>query len=518
MSPEAMPLGHDRRVDVLPESWRGALLRLALVWLVLLLAFQSDWATMARQWWDISTYNHVILIPPILGWLVWQRWDQLAKLAPHAWWPGLIPFAGGGFLWLLGALSGLDLARQAGVVALFATTVPILLGPRVTAGLLFPLCYMAFLVPFGEELVEVLQTVTAGITVALTHLSGIDARIDGVFIDTPAGLFEVAEACSGVKFLIAMIAFGALAANVCFVGWLRRTLFMLACAVVPVVANGVRAWATIYAAQFVGAEKAAGFDHIVYGWIFFALVLAAVIAGSWRYFDRPLDAPMIDIARIEANPLLARLDVARAPALVAICGMVMLMAIALLWARTAEELTAPLPNSIDLPEVAGWHRVDYAPSVWWEPRAQGANHRLLGRYADSQGNQVDVFVALYANQGEGREAGGFGQGALMPDSPWAWQGAGAPFAAAHSERLLGHGKTGRLAVTWYRTGNLLTGSNAALKLAVIRDHLLLRARPTMMLILSAEDRPGHPAQTAVARFLAATGNPARWMDRVGKLR
>jgi len=43
-----------------------------------------------------------------------------------------------------------------------------------------------------------------------------------VFIDTPAGLFEVAEACSGVKFLIAMTAFGVLASNVCFVGWKRR--------------------------------------------------------------------------------------------------------------------------------------------------------------------------------------------------------------------------------------------------------------------------------------------------------
>ncbi|TCM22310.1 exosortase A [Novosphingobium sp. PhB165] len=515
MPPEALSLA---RAHAVPEHWRGALLRISLGWLALIVAFFPDWSAMARQWWDISTYNHVILIPPIIGWLVWQRRDELAKLTPSCWWPGVVPFAMAAFLWLLGALSGLDLARQAGAVALLASSVPLLLGPQVTAGLLFPLCYMVFLVPFGEELVEVLQTVTARITIALTHLSGIEARIDGVFIDTRAGLFEVAEACSGVKFLIAMIAFGVLAANVCFISWRRRAGFLLACVVVPVQANGVRAWATIFAAQFVGTEKAAGFDHIVYGWIFFALVLAGVIAGGWRFFDRPLETSMIDAERIEADPLLARLGEARISASLALLAMTAIVTGAFLWAHYADNLKASVPARIDLPEVAGWHRVDYAPAIWWEPRAEGADHRLLGRYADGEGDQVDVFVALYASQGEGREAGGFGQGALTPDSPWAWQGVGPAFADGRSERLLGAGTVERLAVTWYRTGGLLTGSNARLKLAVIGDHLLLRERPTMMLILSAEDRPGRPAERAVARFLAATDRPSGWMDRIGKLR
>ena len=513
-----MSLENRSFLQAVPAPWREALLRLGAAWLALLVVFHADWAAMARQWWDISTYNHVLLIPPIIAWLVWQRRGELALLTPSCWWPGLLAVAGAAFVWLLGGISGLDLARQAGAVALLAATVPLLLGPQVTAGLLFPLCYMVFLVPFGEELVEVLQTVTAKITVALTHVSGIPARIDGVFIDTPAGLFEVAEACSGVKFLIAMVAFGVLAANVCFVNWRRRAMFMAACLVVPILANGVRAWGTIYAAQFIGVEKAAGFDHIVYGWIFFALVLAAVIGGGWRFFDRPLNSPMIDVGRIEAQPLLSRMAGARIPSSGALAGLGVLVAAVMGWAMTADRLAAPLAPAIDLPEVSGWHRVDYAPSLWWEPRAGGADHRLLGRYADENGQTVDVFYALYAGQGEGREAGGFGEGALTPSSPWAWQGNGPAFADARSERLLGHGRIERLAVTWYRTGMVTTGSNARLKLAVIGDHLLLRARPTAMLIVSAEDGRGHSAREAIARFLAATGSTGPWMDRVGKLR
>ncbi|WP_313437394.1 exosortase A [Novosphingobium sp.] len=499
----------------LPAHWRAALVRWGIAALIVVAVLLDDWARMARQWWDISTYNHIVLIPPILAWLVWQRRAELAKLTPLCWWPGFLPMIGAAFLWLLGALSGLDLARQAGAVAMLGSTVPLLLGPRVTAGLFFPLCYMAFLVPVGEELVEVLQTVTAAITVALTHLSGIPATIDGVFIDTPAGLFEVAEACSGVKFLIAMIAFGVLASHVCFVSWRRRAAMMLACVLVPILANGVRAWGTIFAAQFVGVEKAAGFDHIVYGWVFFAAVLAMVIAGAWRFFDRPLDAPMIDAARIAHSPALTRPERMRLSPVAAVVLLALLLATAKSWAHVGERLQAPLPPHIDLPAVPGWKRVDYAPAIWWEPRAEGADHRLLGRYADGQGHEVDVFVALYAGQGEGREAGGFGQGALTPDSGWSWQASGPVFAQGRSERLLGRGKVERLAVTWYRTGDLLTGSNTHFKLGVIGDNLLLRARPTTTLILSSE---GARAPDSITRFLAATGPTGAWMDRVVKLR
>src|SRR5687768_671118 len=167
---------------------------------------------------------------------------------------------------------------------------------------------MFFLVPFGDEMVPALQAVTAEMAVALTHASGVPAVIDGVFIDTPAGLFEVAEACSGVKFLVAMVALGALVAHLCFANLKRRALFMAAAVVVPVLANGVRAWGTIYIAQSQGVEFAAGFDHIVYGWIFFALVMAAVLGASWRFFDRSPEDPLIDAAALEASPVLARLS------------------------------------------------------------------------------------------------------------------------------------------------------------------------------------------------------------------
>jgi exosortase A len=292
--------------DGVPQSWRAPLLRLALAWAGLVALTWGEWAEMADQWWNASTYNHILLVPPILAWLVRPRWRELARLTPQAWWPGFGLLVAGAAAWLAGTAAGINLVGQLGAVLMLQAAVPILLGPRAAAGLLFPLAYMAFLVPFGDEIVPALQAITAKLAVALTHASGVPATIDGVFIDTPAGLFEVAEACSGVKFLVAMIALGALVAHLCFAAWKRRALFMVAAAVVPVLANGVRAWGTIYVAQSQGVEFAAGFDHIVYGWIFFAVVMAVLLGASWRFFDRSPEDPLIDAERLEASPLLAR--------------------------------------------------------------------------------------------------------------------------------------------------------------------------------------------------------------------
>jgi exosortase A len=521
MPPEALRTEDPLKARLLaqvPEAWRMPLLRLASVWLGLILLFRADWSAMARQWWDSSTYNHILLVPAILAWLIAQRVPELVKLRPSVWWPGLVLFAGAGFVWLLGAMSGLSFGTELGAVGLLAASALTLLGPKVGAGLFFPLAYMAALVPIGDELVPALQMITAEITIALVHLSGISAQIDGVFIHTPAGLFEVAEACSGVKFLIAMIAFGVLVANVCFVSWPRRAVFLTFCVAAPILANGVRAWGTVFAAQYVGAEKASGIDHVIYGWVFFGLVIALVLAVSWRFFDRPARDPMIDAAALEQSPLLGQLEAFGLRPALAIAVLTATAIGAQLWAHGADRLEAHLPRQIFLPEVSGWTRVDYAPRIWWEPKGSGAQHRLLGSYADTQGRRVDVFLAAYASQGEGREAGGFGQGALPPGQGWAWLSPGPSAGVAKSDRLLADGRIARLAETYYRTGGVLTGSNSRLKLAAMQNRLLLRARGTTMLILSAEERQGTHAADVLDDFRRSTGPLDAWMDRIVSVR
>ena len=518
MPREALVLPQLRRFAVsLPTAWRRPLLLLGVAWIALIGLFFGDWRAMADQWWDTSTYNHVLLVPAIVTWLVALRRRELARLVPQPWWPGLTVVAGAAFVWVLGSFAGLSLARQLGAVVMLLGAALALLGPRASAGLAFPLAYMLFLVPFGDELIPALQLITARITMALLAASGIPASLEGVFITTPTALFKVAEACSGVKFLIAMTAFAVLAANLCFCTWPRRIVFVAATLALAVLANGVRAWGTVIVAHYRGVEFASGFDHIFYGWIFFAVVIALVLALGWRWFDRAPDDPQIDVAAIASSPLLARLARWRVGPEVALAATLALAVGGMAWAAAADRLAAPLPPRIDLPGVEGWQRIDYVPDVWWQPRHGGADHRLLGRYTDGHGTTVDVSYALYANQREGHEAGGFGEGALTPDGAWDWAQPGPVLAGTRTDRLSA-GAVERLCATWYKTGAVVTGSNARLKLANMADRLLLRRRASAVLILSAEERPGNSAERALSRFIAATGGPGGWMDRIAATR
>ncbi|WP_241657286.1 exosortase A [Aurantiacibacter suaedae] len=508
MSPTRAPL-----TESIAPQWRVPLLQLSLGWAAMLALFAGDWAAMAAHWWNTSTYNHILLIPAIIAWLVWQRLPELARLTPRAWWPGLVALGGALLVWLLGNISGLATASQLGAVAMLPASVLALLGPRVSYALLFPLFYSGFLVPIGEELVPVLQMITADITIALTHLSGIPAEIEGVFIDTPVGLFEVAEACSGVKFLVAMVALGALIANQCFRSVWRRMAFMAACVIVPILANGVRAWGTIYIAQFQGIEFAAGFDHVFYGWIFFAVVMAILIGAGWRFFDRGMDEPAIYLADIEGARWIAPLERFIAPGWAVLAGIAALALTTTAWASAARAVEAPLPQAIALPQVAGWEQVPTEQAWPWRPHAPGADRRLFGSYRSESGQRVDVFLAFYGAQEEGREAGAYGEGAQPPGTEWRWLGEAHSIKGGKGEQLQAVGLHPRLAMTWYRHGDWTGSSRLELKALTMRDRLLFTARPTATMIVSAEGS-GDAAEAVISDFIGAIGPSGKWMDRI----
>ena len=59
------------------NAWGGAATRLLLAWAALFAVNWPEWSEMVHQWWDIDTYGHIVLVPPILGWLVWLRRAEL---------------------------------------------------------------------------------------------------------------------------------------------------------------------------------------------------------------------------------------------------------------------------------------------------------------------------------------------------------------------------------------------------------------------------------------------------------
>ncbi|MDO7844288.1 exosortase A [Sphingomonas immobilis] len=481
------------------SAWgrHGAIL--AAVALVILATFHGDVEDLAHLWWTSTTFGHCLFIGPVIAWLVWQRRAPLAALTPVAWAPGLAIVACGGFGWLLGDVGGVALARQLGLVMMLQGSVVTLLGPNVARGLLFPLAYAFFLVPFGEGLEGPLQTVTVAMTMPMLHLAGVPAQVDGVLITIPNGYFEVAEACSGAKFVLAMIAYGALVANVCFVSWSRRAAFFVMALIVPVIANGIRAFGTIYAAYLTSVERATGFDHIVYGWVFFGLVMAAVIAIGWRWFDRAPDAPAFDPARLQTSPRL-RLEAFVGAALVLTTA-----AVFPAWASVVDARADTLPTHITMPDVPGWHRVAMSRRAPWGPNYPGADHYLIGRYEDGQGDPVDLAIAVYGTQHEGKELVAFGVGALREDDVWVRVSDLPDLDGGSVIRVTAPGPVERQIATWYRVGDIVTHGGAAVKIATVEAKLLGGPQRAVAIHISAEVQPGRDPRAAMDRFLKALG-------------
>ncbi|WP_066650680.1 MULTISPECIES: exosortase A [Sphingomonas] len=486
-----------------PQAWRRQLSMLLGTFALLIGLFARDAADLIRIWWTSTTFGHCLFIGPVVGWLVWQRRRELAALTPVAWAPGLTIVAAGGLAWLAGEAGGVALARHFGLVTMLQGAVVTLLGPQIARGLLFPLLYAYFCVPFGEGLERPLQQVTVAMTLPLLHLAGVPAQVDGVLITIPNGYFEVAEACSGAKFVIAMLAYGVLVANVCYMSWARRAAFLAMALVVPVIANGLRAFGTIYAAHLTSVEAATGFDHIVYGWVFFGIVMAAVLAIGWRWFDRDPDAAWIDVTQLPAPR--RGLDPWLATALV-----VTIAAAFPAWSSLTAGRVDTLPTRVALPEIPGWRHMPPSTRAAWSPNYPGADHFLIGRYADPQGHQVDLAIAVYGAQREGHEVIAFGVGPLREEDRWVRVSALPSIAGGAAMRITAPGPIERIVASWYRVGGTLTASPVAVKLATLRARLLGGRQAAVAVHVSAEEPGG---EAAIARFLAALGPVDRVADR-----
>lgn len=493
----AMPL---RAASRMPVAWRQHGLMLAAIGVALLALFRADAAAMATTWWTSTTFQHCLVVVIVVGWLVWQRRHDLAMLTPTAWAPGLGLVAAGGAAWLVGEAGAVTVLRQFGLLTMIEGAVVTLLGPVVARGLAFPLGYALFLVPFGEWMEGPLQAVTVRLAMPLLHLLGIAADANGVVIHAGRYWFEVAEACSGAKFVIAMLAVGVLVAQLCFTGWRRRAAFLAACVVVPVLANGIRAAATMAVANWTSVEAAAGFDHIVYGWVWFALVMAATLAIGWRWFDKAPDARAFDPAVIQRSVRHRLALIPAAMLTVAVAG-----GFAAWGTSVAARQTAVPPNLV-LPEVAGWHRVPLGEETPWRPYYPGADRRLIGRYADAAGDSVDLAVALYAGQRDGKSVVAYGTGAVG-EEPWLRVADLPPIAGATAMRIAAPGQNGstleRVVTTRYTVGDTATTSPAIVKLATLRGHLLGGSQVATAIHLSAAAAPGHDPVAAIERFASA---------------
>ncbi|MGH7041692.1 MAG: exosortase A [Acetobacteraceae bacterium] len=237
-----------------------------------------DEAVAAVHVWSVSTaYNHGFLILPIAAWLLWDRRGRLAGATPRPLLLTALAAIPVMVVWLFADRLGVMEGQQLMAMSLLQLLILGVLGWGVYRLLLGPLLYLYFLVPFGAFVTPWLQDFTTNFVGWGLNLAGIPNFIDSYTIQIPGGTFYIAQACAGLRFLIAAIAFSCLYALLIYRSNLRRVIFIAISLAVPVVANGLRALGIVILGYLEGSAKAAATDHVLYGWMFFSIVILLLI-------------------------------------------------------------------------------------------------------------------------------------------------------------------------------------------------------------------------------------------------
>ncbi|MCY7317031.1 MAG: exosortase A [Rubrivivax sp.] len=370
----------------------------------LLLLFRDTATAMVGIWTRSETFAHAFLVPPITLWLVWRRRVDLALLQPQpAPWV-LLPIAAVALLWLLGELAGVNAATQLALVALIVLAVPAVFGLAVARCITFPLMFLFFSVPIGDFMVPQMMEWTADFTVAAVAFSGVPVYREGLQFVIPSGNWSVVEACSGVRYLIASFMVGSLFAYLNYRSTKRRVIFIALSLVAPIVANWLRAYMIVMLGHISGNKLAVGADHLVYGWVFFGIIITVmfVIGARWSEPDAPVAS---------AGPAATAGDLAAAsarswPVVVAITAL-LLATQAVVW-QLNRPAVGPAPQLV-LPATlpGGWAAAAEGSQLAdWRPAYQQPSAtapRVYQRAAPGGNERVAVWVGYYRNQSSERK-------------------------------------------------------------------------------------------------------------------
>lgn len=263
--------------------------------------FSGAWAAMLHVWSTSETFAHGYIVLPCTAWMLWQRRSDWRNLAPRLWWPGYLALAGCGFAWLVGHLAGVNSVEQIAAVSVIPAAVLLWAGPAIARAVALPLIFLFFAVPIGEFLTPVMMQYTADATVMAIRWSGIPVFREGLHFSLPSGRWSVVEACSGLRYLIASVALGVIYAYLQFRSWRYRLVIIALAIVVPVFANWIRAYGIVMLGHLSGMKIATGVDHLIYGWLFFGLVMAVFfwLGSLWKEPEaKPETAPVRAIENV----------------------------------------------------------------------------------------------------------------------------------------------------------------------------------------------------------------------------
>jgi exosortase D (VPLPA-CTERM-specific) len=405
------------------RATRLQLLWAALAAVTLVLLFQDTFAYLYFVW-HREEYSHGFLIPLISGYLLWQRRHFLEQTRFRSSWAGVAVAAVGVAIYFLGTLASITTVDTYALVIVLLGAALAVMGWQAFRIALVPLALLFLMNPipnfFYYNLSAELQLISSQLGVALMRLCGVSVFLEGNVIDLGSYQLQVAEACSGLRYLFPLITLGVIIAYL-FRGptWMRWLLF-LSTVPVTVLMNSFRIGVIGVLVDRYGVAQAQGFLHLLEGWVVFMICLLLLVGEAWLLLRLAGDRRSLgELLALELVPARAAAPVARGRELGMPAVVLLVVLLAAVWAaRALPKRVEVRPVRADLTEFP----LQFGP---WRGRRQALEAVYLdtlklddyiladfvrdapeaeGIRGAAAGAPVNLYIAYYASQRTGEAA------------------------------------------------------------------------------------------------------------------
>jgi len=375
----------------------GPIAAILIAWLY---TYYQGVATAINIWTISEIFNHCFLVIPISFFLIYQKRTLLSQQCFTVNYWLLLPLVGTLILYTFGSVGDIRLFMHVATFVSLPLLIWFVIGNKAAKIIAFPLYFMLFSIPIGEQLIPYLQEITTDLAVPLLELTGIPVYRNGLYLDIPEGRFLVAEACSGISFLITSVVFGHLYAYISFSSLSKRLLFIGISLIVPIIANALRVYGIVLIAHLTDMEYAAGADHLIYGGVFFAIVLFLLIMIGEIFRDKTgineSQQPMGEESVGEKS-----VNINNTPVMTTVV-LILLFASQVFWLSTVVNNQVTLTGdalTVDFKVLP--FEVKEERLISWRPDFSKASNIQQGVFKGSKPKEnIDVFIATYFG-GEG---------------------------------------------------------------------------------------------------------------------
>jgi exosortase/archaeosortase family protein len=319
----------------------------------------------------------------------------------------------------------------------------------------------------------------------MIKILGIPVYRDGMYIQIPNGNFVVAEACSGIRFLISTITIGVLYSYLNFTKLYKQILFVLICCAVAIIGNGLRAFLIILIGHLSDMKAAVGFDHLVYGWVFFAFIMGLIFVIG-HYMSDPITE--LEKTQVKKDKSVAQ----KFPSLIFTTFTLLVLFLGPLLKYQYEKNVNLLTEQIDKSSLTDTDFKDIPKFDYnWIPSFPRADEIYISK---STSDNVEIFIAKYYAETDDKEIISY-QNRFFDEDLWSLKSISSheitdisdnniPYTSLSIVNIQGKERTIRVT---YKVNNMLSANKIEFKLLQLTNKIMMTDFGGEVIVLSSSD-------------------------------